>query len=350
MENRVRGMMIAGIPGIVLLSAWLWTARPGISEENRRIYEEAVGLQDQVDTLGFQGFCLSDYPVAMYDGKSEYVFGNGEVQKRSPVLETFAGTVWPVGDHFEVIVPTVEQFGQLMSLTGGVEGMAAGSGYGPSEQKASIWHEAFHAYQLTDFAVLGEKVTAEDLQAELSDHKGAEEKSEEQWIVEEVDEKPDLKKKLEGEMRLLKKAACDSDIDELHRTILEYRECRRQRMEEMPAEAREAEIRCELTEGTAYYVESAVFRMASGGQAFEERYLEGLDRYENGRGKYYRTGFAKCMILDRLDSHWKETFDFSKGLDEAMASEIRLWSKKSDRKESAEYGSQSDRLPDSGGR
>ena len=34
MENRVRGMMIAGIPGIVLLSAWLWTARPGISDEN----------------------------------------------------------------------------------------------------------------------------------------------------------------------------------------------------------------------------------------------------------------------------------------------------------------------------
>ncbi len=318
MEKQIKGFIMTGIPGFLLLSAWLWTGKWGISEENKKIYEDAVRLQEQVDSLGFKGFCLSDYPVAMYDGKAEYVFENGEMKKRAPVLETFAGTVYPVENHFEVIVPTVEQFEQLMSLTGGAEGIVAGSGYGPPEQKATIWHEAFHGYQLTEFAVLGEKVTPEELHEEFVGNTGEKEKSEEQWIVEEVDEKPDVRRKLEQEIKLLKKAVSDSDIDEVHRTVLEYSQRRRQRMEEMPDKAREAEVRCELTEGTAYYVESSVYRMASGQQAYEERYLDGLYEYENGRGKYYRTGFAKCLILDRLDPNWKENFDFTKGLDEVI--------------------------------
>lgn len=37
------------------------------------------------------------------------------------------------------------------------------------------------------------------------------------------------------------------------------------------------------------------------------------------RGKYYRTGMAKCLILDRLALDWKEDFDFTRGLDEVLA-------------------------------
>lgn len=86
----------------------------------------------------------------------------------------------------------------------------------------------------------------------------------------------------------------------------------------MEKAVRDAEIRCELTEGTAYYVEASVYRMAAGEKAYKERYLENLDTYEGGRGKYYRTGFAKCLILDRLNPNWKETFDFTRGLDEVL--------------------------------
>lgn len=319
MKRRIKGMVMAGILGAGLLSAWLWTGRRGISEENRKIYEEAVNMQGQVDALGFQGFCLSDYPVAMYDGTADYVFYDGKIQKRSPALKTFAGTAYPVGNHFEVIVPTLEQFENLMSLTGGVEGMVSGSGYGAAEQKAAIWHEAFHAYQLTDFAVLGEKVTPEDMQGEL-EGKMSGEKSEEEWIVAEVDEKADVKSKLEREMELLEKAvemlrAENPAVDGLHNIVLEYRELRRQRMEKMSKPARDAEIRSELTEGTAYYVESSVYRAISGKQAYEERYLDGIGAYEGGRGKYYRTGLAKCLLLDAVQPEWKEAFDFSEGLD-----------------------------------
>ncbi len=304
------------ILGAALLSAWLFTGNQGISEENKKIYKEAVDLQEQADTLGFEGFCLADYPVAMYDGTSDYVFYRGKIEKRTPVLQTFAGTAYPVEDHFEVIIPTLEQFDHLMALTGGVEGMVSGSVYGPLEQKAAIWHEAFHAYQLTDFAILGEKTTAEEMYEELEN--GGQAGNSENDVLKDGDgvRQTDMEK----EMKLLKKAVetDPSAIDEIQRIVLEYSECRRRRMEGMEKAARDAEIRCELTEGTAYYVEASVYRTAAGEKAYKERYLENLDTYEGGRGKYYRTGFAKCLILDRLNPNWKETFDFTRGLDKVL--------------------------------
>ncbi len=320
MKGQRKGIIFMGIMGVLLPSAWLWTGKQGISKENQKIYEEAVKLQEEVDSLGFEGFCLEDYPVAMYDGTSDYVFYQGAVKKRKPVFETFVGTACPVEDHFEVIVPTLEQFDSLMSLAGGVEGMVTGSGYGAREQVAAIWHEAFHAYQLTNFEILGEKITAEDMRRELEESKEQGGVSEEEWIVREVDQKEEIQSKLKQEMMLLKKAlATDvSSIDELRRIVLEYSERRAQRMQDMPKAAREAEIRCELTEGTAYYAEAVIYRMMSGEGAYKERYLNHIETYEGGRGKYYRTGLAKCLLLDRLDPDWKESFDFTKGLDEVM--------------------------------
>lgn len=320
MNNQKKGMFLIGSFGIFLMSAWMLTAKQGISMENQRIYQEAVKLQEKVEALGFKGFCLSDFPVAMYDGKWDYVFYKGKVEKREPALSTFVGTAFPVEDHFEVIVPTLEQLDSLMSVVGGVEGMLTGEEYDFAQQKATIWHEAFHAYQLTNFGILGEKVTTEDMRAELEESKESDAPSQEEWLVREVDQKKGLKSKLEGEMMLLKKAVETdaSDIDELRRIVLEYSERRDKRLKEMPKEAREAEIRCELTEGTAYYVEASVYRLACGDEAYKERYLDNLEAYEGGRGKYYRTGFAKCLILDRLAPDWKETFDFTKGLDEVL--------------------------------
>lgn len=320
--RKYRNRIIAVILGIVLFLSWLWTGKREISGEDKEIYEEALGLQEQVDELGFGGVCLADYPVAMYDGEWDHVFYDGEIKRRKPVLETFAGTAYPVENHFEVIVPTLEQFDSLMSLAGGVEGMVSGSGYGAREQISTIWHEAFHAYQLTDHAVLGERITPEEMQEELE---GQEDQ--------EADETADMKNSLENEMKLLKETvdmvltdtgertdatALAEYIDGIREMVLEYRECRRERMAKMSQEARDAEIRCELTEGTAYYVEYSVYGMTAGAQACQERYLENLDRYEGGRGKYYRTGLAKCLILDALAPGWRETFDFTKGLDEVL--------------------------------
>ncbi len=104
---------------------------------------------------------------------------------------------------------------------------------------------------------------------------------------------------------------------------LKYLESHRQRLAEMPRNAAEAEIRCELAEGTAYYVESKVYGMQAGDGAYKERYLEGLGRFEGGRGKYYRTGMAKCLILDQIAPEWKDGFDFVRGMDAVLEEFLR---------------------------
>lgn len=320
----LRGTALAA--GAALLAGWILTGTTGISGEDKKIYEEALELQPYVDEAGFRDFKLKDYPVAMYDGKHDYVFYDGKIEKRDPVLETFAGTAYPVGDHFEVIIPTMDRFESLLSLAGGVEGMAGGSGYGKEEQAATIWHEAFHAWQLSRHQILGERMTPEDFTQELEADPDQTGESEDDLFIKEVDQKKDVKRSLEQEMRLLKKivtgsAAEKGNIDEVRTAVLEYRKLEDERREKMSEEAADAERRCELTEGTAYYVEGTVLRAEKGNDGkmgYQERYLETLDQYEDGRGKYYRIGMAKCLILDQLSPDWKETLDFSKSLDELL--------------------------------
>ncbi len=338
-KNGILCKALAVVTGTALLAGWILTGKTGIGSEDKAVYEAAVKLQPEVDQLGFQDFRLENYPVAMYDGKKDSVFYQGKIEERAPVLETFAGTAYPVGDHFEVVVPTLEQMDGMMSLAGGIEGMTAGSGYGKEEQIATIWHEGFHAWQMSSFAILGEKMTAEELTAELENMdegttgKDAGEQdgeSEEQILVKAVDQKADVKKAVAQEMKTLKAIAdkgsalkgeeSKTGIDEMKSAVLEYRKSEEQRRKGMPAEAVKAEQRCELTEGTAYYVEANILKMQEGGgeAEYQKRYLDTLGQFEGGRGKYYRTGMAKCLILDQISPDWKRQIDFSKSLDELL--------------------------------
>ena len=309
---------IAAVMGTALLAGWIFTADRGIGSQEKKIYREAVEQQGLVDKLGFSGFRLEEYPVAMYDGKADYVFYQGKIEKRSPVLETFAGTAYPVGDHYEVIVPTLERFDGLLSLAGGVEGMVSGSGYGGEEQIATIWHEGLHAWQMSHFQILGENLTPAEMEKELEQSGNENGDSEETLLVKELDQNAEQKKRMKKEMQLLKTAAEKKDIDGMKAAILEYREQQEKRQENMSAEALMAEKRCELTEGTAYYVEGNVLKALRGENVYRERYLDTLDVFEGGRGKFYRTGMAKCLILDRLEPDWKTGLDFTESLDELL--------------------------------
>ena len=310
--------VIAAAAGIALLAGWTFTADRGIGIQEKQIYSKALEEQEQADKLGFSNFRLEDYPVAMYDGKADYVFYQGGIEKRSPVLETFAGTAYPVGDHYEVIIPTLERFDSLLSLAGGVEGMVSGSGYGKEEQIATIWHEAFHAWQLSHFRILGENLSPAQMEKELEQSGNETGSSEDALFIKEVDQDKEQKKRMIKEMQLLKAAAQEKETDKLKAAVVQYRTQQRQRQENMSAKALIAEQRCELTEGTAYYVEGNILRSLRSGKEYQERYLDTLDAFEGGRGKYYRTGMAKCLILDKLDPDWKESLDYTESLDQLL--------------------------------
>lgn len=321
--------VIAGIIGVALLSGWFLTGNSGLSVKEKAVYEDARNLQAKVDEIGFSDLRLTDYPVAMYDGKNDYVFYQDRVEKRNPVLETFAGTAYPVDGHFEVIIPTLERFDSLLSLAGGMETLASGTGYAQEEQIATIWHETVHAWQLSNFDIMGEKITAKEMAEEIEDMKDESMESEEQLIVRTVDQNDEVKKGIEQELNMLKgivtgSGMSDGNIDEVKNAVLEYRELEKQRREKMPKEAAAAEQRCELTEGTAYYMEANVLKMQSGEKKYKERYIQTLAEFEGGRGKYYQIGMAKCLILDALSPDWKETLDFTKSLDELLDEAVTM--------------------------
>ncbi|MDD3402263.1 MAG: hypothetical protein PHQ72_02745 [Hespellia sp.] len=299
------GKVAAGIVGVALVTGYFLTGSAGASTQDQKIYQKALDRQTEVDKIGFQEFTLADYPVSMYDGESDYVFYKGEITKREPVLETFAGTVYPVEDHFEVIIPTMERMESVLSLVGGVEGMVTGSGYGQEEQIATIWHEAFHAWQLSNFQILGKSITAK-----------------------EMDQKEVRKNQFKNEMKGWKKLVLSSDmsagnIDEIKEAVLEYRELADARRSQMSEQAIAAELQSELTEGTAYYVESNVLRQQKGDREYQTRYIDTLGTYMSGRGSLYRTGMAKCLILDVLAPDWKEQLDFTKSLDELLDEAVK---------------------------
>ena len=338
-KKQISGAAAVVLSGVCLCAAWLATGTRGISDADRKVYEQAAAMQEQADRIGFADFRLADYPVAMYDGSWDYVFYKGIIRRRKPVLETFAGTAYPVADHFEGILPTVSQFDRLLSLAGGIEGMLTGSGYGTDEQVAVLWHETFHAYQMTHFAILGEKTDPGEMLQKEKDRDHTFENSDygqrtdEEWIVKEADQNEIVRKWIQEEMNLLQKAVWQAvrlqqlsenptkmakEKERIKELLMQYRDSRRQRMDQFPAQAATAEIRCELTEGTARYVEARIYRMLAGTQAYRGRYLDTLGIYEGGREKYYRTGMAKCLLLDVLQPGWKSGFDFTVGLDELL--------------------------------
>ena len=81
---------IAAVMGTALLAGWIFTADRGIGSQEKKIYREAVEQQGLVDKLGFSGFRLEEYPVAMYDGKADY----NDLARRPPCMadESFSNT------------------------------------------------------------------------------------------------------------------------------------------------------------------------------------------------------------------------------------------------------------------
>ncbi|MDR2957658.1 MAG: hypothetical protein LBU61_05710, partial [Coriobacteriales bacterium] len=91
--------------GFVLLTGYLVTGSYGAGLENTTSYDLAISAQDNMDTLGFNHLSLTDYPVAFFRGEREYVFYDGEVVSRKPIVGSLAGTIYPVNGHFEAFIP-----------------------------------------------------------------------------------------------------------------------------------------------------------------------------------------------------------------------------------------------------
>lgn len=294
--------------GILLVAGVLATGAYGLSENDIEIYKMAMEMEQGESNFGFEGFALSEYPVAFYDGDYDYVVvwedGAYRVEKRKPVLNSIAATAYPVKEHYEVLTPTMEKMSSLVKL------VSSGSGeYGKKEHIATLWHEAFHCYQMTNY--LG--VIEEFCPAEFD----------EGLIAEVADTNLEAVALYEQKASLLEEALMAEDIARIRECIVEYKELDEKRRGLFSEDVNRLEDYYIRVEGSACYIEACICEIQLP-EKFRLDYLDSVSEYVGGTGKYYKLGMAQCMILDKLDAKWKAGFDFSEPVMDLIYKELEI--------------------------
>ena len=315
------------VVGAVLIIGSLATGTYGLSKKNQEIYNTAVAMDETIRDMGFSDFSLKDYKVRFYDGKYDYVVQTKEenvpvITKEAAILDVFAGTMIEVDGENQVLVPTYEQFARLFdaldaaeTVSGGMSGNTEGTiaftedSYSENSHVAAIWHEAFHAWQYTNWKkavdVLMERT-------DLSEGEGRED-----VILKEVDTDKEMITAFEDEMRLLCEAYQTDNMEEKKELVSKALIMEKEREQKLSDSANAMEYFLDNFEGSAMYVESQVYRELEGDASWKEHYMREF-QYKNGSGKYYERGMLKCLLLDQMMEGWQSRFSGTHGLSELL--------------------------------
>lgn len=307
--------------GIVLAVATVVTGSNGLSDRNIENYKRAAAIQDEITVQTFSGYHMTDYPVSFYDGKYDYVVTGGtqeqHIERRRPVLGAFVGTAYEVDGHYEIILPTVEQFSGMVDIISTTQRFSTEGNdvmdevnYSDEEHITTIFHEGFHAWQMSNF----DKEVEDCLQGRSFEDKNFGES----LIVEEVDNNPVIVAYYEQEMTLLKKILLSDSMEEMSADLAEYQRIDNERKGLLSEDVLILEDYYERIEGTAYYIESKAYEMLKTDEECQAKYVEPIDTYSKGTHKYYNMGMAKCRIMDKLNPDWQDTYTFSESLTEAL--------------------------------
>lgn len=298
--------LIIVLTGIVLATAVITTGKPSLTHENLDIYERAIAIDGSV--TGFANFSLTDYPVAFYDGEYDYVLtwenDAYRIDRRTPVINSVAATAYPVEDHYEVLAPTVEKMSSVLGIISMGE-----TKYNTEEQVSTIWHEAFHCWQFTNFEDNIDKIYSGII--------------DENTISQSVDANTQAAEMLADQLTILKETIKCEDVDKMRENIVKYKQLDTQRKELLTENITQLEDYYTIVEGTAFYVESCIYRSELPNK-YMSVYIDDIDEYKGGAAKYYHMGMAQCMILDKLNSEWKTNYRFSESLMEMIYEELEI--------------------------
>lgn len=298
--------LIIVLTGIVLATAVIATGKPSLTHENLDIYERAVAIDGSV--TGFANFSLTDYPVAFYDGEYDYVLtwenDAYRIDRRTPVINSVAATAYPVEDHYEVLAPTVEKMSSVLGIISMGEAK-----YNTEEQVSTIWHDAFHCWQFTNFEDNIDKIYSGII--------------DENTISQSVDANTQAAEMLADQLTILKETIKCEDVDKMRENIVKYKQLDTQRKELLTENITQLEDYYTIVEGTAFYVESCIYRSELPNK-YMSVYIDDIDEYKGGAAKYYHMGMAQCMILDKLNSEWKTNYRFSESLMEMIYEELEI--------------------------
>lgn len=308
-----------GAVGVLLIAGTALTGNYGLSKTDREIYDTAVELEEKMQEKGFSGFTLSDRKVRFFNGREDYVVADGAVTKEDAAFDVFVGTTDKIDGEYQVILPTYDNFSRMFSLLGNAKSAAQGEinfeedVYSTNAHAAVIWHEAFHAWQFTNWE---EEMNTKYAQAGLGigeDLNGI--------IANEVDAKEELVVSFSREMKLLRGAYETENVERKKQLVSEALAVAKERETMLSEKAAYAECYFEMVEGSARYVETEAYRLLEGEEAWEEAYL-GEFWYEDGTGKYYDMGMYKCLLLDELMPEWKTDFCITDDLNDYLCDAI----------------------------
>lgn len=305
--------------GIILLVSMLATGSYGLSDINVNIYEEAIDLNEEIQSLGFDNLSLKDYKVRFYNGRYDYVIKEDNIEKESAALDVFVGTTMKIDGEYQVLIPTYELFRELLSTMDTVGSIGEGTigateeTYSENSHVATIWHEAFHAWQITKWET--------EIDELVSNMNISEDDSREDIIVKEIDSNSKLVVLFKEEMTLLKRAYEEDDMSVKISNIERALDISKERVELISNQAMSMEYYLENLEGSAMYVEGQVYKLLEGNEAWIKNYMDEFE-YQNGSGKYYEMGMLKCELLDQISPNWQSDFSISNGLDELLENAI----------------------------
>jgi len=309
--------------GIVLTAFVLALSMAGLPSEDRELYRSAIELDKRAPESIWPGLNINDYPVAVRKGSSEYVIFNNDIKKRRPVLPVAACTAYPVNGEMNVFLPTKSELDSIGQIA---EGLSSDPQYfflnrfyieskklSDAQYISILHHEALHAFQYKYF------------EKQLSLMEPACEESEIELLLEATDNDPAISS-LDEKLTTLLYTLVNSQEKQPYEDgtmsgtkgsskdiAKEYLTARKALMDAYSAKfgPEKAELigrytdRTETVEGTARYVE---FKTAEAidDKKLMRQYLTGLKENVKGREKYYRSGMAICLLLDRYDPGWKQ--------------------------------------------
>lgn len=318
MKNRLKGLLIYLLIGLVLITVYLLT--PDINDftnQDRSYHQQAVVLGEQVAAETWHDFRISQIPIAYRKGEREYLVTDGEIEEREPALPVMAATAYPVNGRLQAFVPGRREMDRIGSL---VEGVGKGSvenniiqqfSFEQGQQLsdsfylATIIHESFHVYQMErwDFEQLFTHFYKGSLKGEVED------KYQDQLMG--LTANQQIYNLYQKEANLLYKAYRTDNQDEMVNYLEHFfitRVTRREMMKSILAEGYQLAVTYEqvyeLIEGTPSYLMFKSFQM-KGDQKLADRYLARLDNLEKDRNRFYTLGMGICLVLEKwTDDSW----------------------------------------------
>jgi hypothetical protein len=293
------GLVVYFAAGAALVVSGFATAERGLKQNNKVQLEKVAEDYKVLGNMGFEGFNPLDYKIAFSDGENEIVVdyndGNYETYNREAVYGGLVGSVYQDGDEFQVVVPEYDTWASISAVSG-------------QQLSYVIWHEGFHAYQNTRFKVY-ENITADILsETELAGI---------------IDSDSGAKTLFEKELKTLSRIITEENSGDIREIAIEYSKIASERRKLLADAAVSSEDFYTMMEGTAYYVEAQAVRSENGDEIYKKNYLETASNYVDGNAKYYRLGMLECMLLDKLDENWKDSYSFDRALYEVIEDYIR---------------------------